>query len=112
MAKIEPKLPKEELEALVKVYQQKKKESPSRIDRKLTYQLYNQFFNDKQRDVNACTCMDRDTDVKVVQYVESNYKVEEPLPIQSSVKIDMKGMTKSKRTRKKTTNEEGSKTAE
>ena len=131
MARIEPKLPQEELDALVKVFQQKKKESPSRIDRKLTYQLYNQFFRSKQRDVNACTCMDRDTDIKVVQYVEANYKVEEPLPIESSVKIDFSEMTaggdvltvfgeeeeikptpkRVRTTRKKKTNEEeGSKT--
>ena len=107
MAYIEKKLPQEEIDALVKVFQEKKKENPSRIDRKLTYQLYNQFFNSKQRDVNACNCMDRDTDLKVVAYVEANYKVEEPLPIQSSVKIELKGMTKPKRTRKKKTNEEG-----
>ena len=107
MAYIEPKLPQEELDALIQEFIQKKKASPSRIDRPLTYKIHNQLFNDKQRDVNACTCMDKDTDLKVVAYVEQHYKVEEPLPIQSSVKIDMKGLTKPKRTRKKNTNEEG-----
>ena len=112
MAKIEPKLPQEELDALIKVYMEKKKTNPSRIDRPLTYQIYNQLFNDKQRDVNACNCMDKDTDLKVVAYVEKNYKVEEPLPIESSVKIDLKGMTKPKRTRNKKTNEETNPTQE
>ena len=92
MAYMEKRLPKEEVDALVEVYKQKKKDNPSRIDRKLTYQLYNQFFNDKQRDVNACACQDRDTDLKVVAYVEQHYKVEEPLPVQSSVKIDFSSM--------------------
>jgi hypothetical protein len=51
MAKIEPKLPKEELDVMVKQFIEKKKINPSRIDRPLTYKIYNQFFNDKQRDV-------------------------------------------------------------
>ena len=92
MAYIEPKLPQEELDALIQEFIQKKKTSPSRIDRPLTYKIHNQLFNDKQRDVNACTCMDKDTDLKVVTYVEQHYKVEEPLPVQSSVKIDFSSM--------------------
>ena len=134
MAYLEPQLSKQELDAMIQEFIQKKKENPSRIDRPLTYKIYNQLFNSKQRDVNACTCMDKDTDVKVVQYVEQHYKVEEPLPVVSSVKIDMSSMTaggdvltvfgeeeeivatpkrkRSARSKKKTNEEEGSKTAE
>ena len=103
MAKIEAKLPKEELDLLVKQFIEKKKINPSRIDRPLTYKIYNQFFNDKQRDVLACTCHDRDCDLKVVKYIELHYKVEEPIQIQSSVKIDMGSMMKPKAKRKTTT---------
>lgn len=128
MAYIEPRLPQHELDELIHQFIEKKKANPSRIDRPLTYKIYNQLFSNKQRDVNACSCMDKDTDIKVVAYVEQHYKVEEPLPIQSSVKIDMSSMTaggdvltvfgeeeetkpapkkRARTTRKKKTNEEG-----
>jgi len=93
MAKIDKRIPAEELDKLVKTFVEKKKKSPSRIDRGLTYRLYNQFFNSSQRDVNACTCLDRDTDAKVVRYIEETYKYEEPLPISSNVSIDMSALT-------------------
>jgi len=88
MAKIEPKLEKSELDKLVNVYLERKK-TTSKMDRVVAYKLYNQFFPTKQRDVNACTCMDRDTDTKVAKYLENNYTVEEPLPIESTMEIDM-----------------------
>ncbi len=91
MAKIEPKLEKSELDKLVNVYLERKK-TTSKMDRVVAYKLYNQFFPTKQRDVNACTCMDRDTDAKVTRYLESNYTVEEPLPIESTMEIDMSSM--------------------
>lgn len=93
MAKIDKRIPAEELDKLVKTFVEKKKKSPSRIDRGLTYRLYNQFFNSSQRDVNACTCLDRDTDAKVIRYIEETYKYEEPLPISSNVSIDMSALT-------------------
>jgi hypothetical protein len=105
MAKIEKKMSAEELDKLVKSFVEKKKKSPSRIDRPLTYKLYNNFFNSNQRDVNACTCLDRDTDAKVVRYIEETYKYEEPLPISSNVTIDFSSFTepKPKRARKQVT---------
>lgn len=101
MAKIDTKMTKEELDKLVQTYLERKKKT-SRIDRVLVYKLYNQFFNKRQRDVNACTCHDRDTDAKVAMYVEKHYKLPEPLPVESNVKIDMSTMTK-KTPKKKTT---------
>lgn len=122
MARIEPKLPQEEYNKLVNAWVAGKKKSPSKMDRHLTYKLYNQLFNAKQRDVNACTCADRDTDYKVTKELERFLKMD-PLPIESNVKIDMSTMTaggdqlkvfgeeeevqpkpKRKYTRKKTTN--------
>ena len=91
MAKIEPKLSEYEFNALVNQWAEEKKVRPSRINRPLTYKLYNQLFNDKQRDVNACTCSDRDTDLKVTMNLE-RYLKSDPLPIQPSFKIDMSSM--------------------
>lgn len=115
MAKIENKLDDFEFNKLVNQWVEEKKLRPQRINRPLTYKLYNQLFNGQQRDVNACTCMDRDTDLKVTMNLEKYLKME-PLPIQSNVKIDFSSMTnnddelfifdeeapKAKTTRKKT----------
>jgi len=106
MATIEKQLPKEEVDTMVRAWIDKKK-SGAKFDRGLTYKLYNQFFPAKQRDVNACSCMDRDTDLKVTRHIENGYKLSEPLPIESSVTIDMSSMLKKeekpKRTRKRKT---------
>ena len=91
MAKIEPKLSEYEFNALVNQWVEEKKVRPSRINRHLTYTLYNQLFNQNQRDVNACTCLDRDTDLKVTKQLEKQLKLE-PLPIQPTFKIDMSSM--------------------
>lgn len=115
MAKIESKLDQYEFNKLVNRWVEEKKVRPSRINRPLTYQLYNQLFNVNQRDVNACTCLDRDTDYKVSRELEKYLKMD-PLPIESNVKIDFSSMTnnedelfifdeeapKAKTTRKKT----------
>lgn len=93
MAKIEPKLDEFEFNKLVNQWVEGKKKNPQKIDRHLTYKIYNQLFNSKQRDVNACSCMDRDTDVKVTMNLEKYLKLD-PLPIQSNVKIDFSSMTK------------------
>jgi hypothetical protein len=91
MAKIEPKLSEYEFNALVNEWVEEKKVRPSRMNRHLTYKLYNQLFNQNQRDVNACTCLDRDTDLKVTRQLEKQLKLD-PLPIQPSFKIDMSSM--------------------
>jgi len=93
---------KSEVDELVSVYLERKKTTP-KMDRIVTYKLYNEFFPMKQRDVNSCNCLDRDTDAKVAKYLESNYTVEEPLPIESTMEIDMSSMLapKPKRTRKR-----------
>ena len=91
MFKKEPKLSEYEFNTLVNQWVEEKKVRPSRINRHLTYTLYNQLFNDKQRDVNACTCSDRDTDLKVTMNLE-RYLKSDPLPIQPSFKIDMSSM--------------------
>lgn len=88
MAKIEKKLPKSEVDSMVRRWLDRRK-TTSKIDRGLTYTLYNQFFNKNQRDVNACACMDKDTDFKVTRHIEKNYKLDDPLPIQSDVVIDV-----------------------
>ena len=102
MAKIELKMDKTELDKLVNTYLERKK-TTGKVDRIVTYKLYNQFFPLKQRDVNACSCMDRDTDAKVTKYIESNYTLDEPLPIESTMEIDMSAMLapKTKTTRKR-----------
>ena len=91
MAKIEPKLSEYEFNALVNEWVEEKKVRPSRVNRHLTYKLYNQLFNQNQRDVNACTCLDRDTDLKVSRQLEKQLKLD-PLPIQPTFKIDMSSM--------------------
>jgi hypothetical protein len=93
MAKIEPKLDEFEFNKLVNQWVEEKKVRPSRINRPITYKLYNQLFNGNQRDVNACTCLDRDTDYKVTRELEKYLKLD-PLPIQSNVTIDFSSMTK------------------
>lgn len=98
---------KVELDNKVRKYLDDKKKS-SKIDRKLVYELYNQFFPKTKRDWRDCTCRDKATDLSVIKYLEGgNYKfqndepiIEEPLPIESSVKIDMSSMIKPKRGRK------------
>ena len=99
---------KTDLEKLILKWKGEKKTRPSRINRPLTYQLYNELFNPKmKRSEHDCTCLDRDTDLKVTKFIEANYKnlVDEPMPILSNVKIELKGLTaeKPKRTRKKRT---------
>ncbi len=100
MAKIEKKLSEKELVDLILRWKNEKQTRPSRINRPLTYQLYNNFFNQQQRDVNACTCLDRDTDFKVTRHIENNYKnvvkIEEPLPIESNVSVDFSSLTTGK----------------
>jgi hypothetical protein len=96
---------KTELDKLVRQWMDEKKVRPSRINRPLTYQLYNELMNPKmKRSEKDCTCLDRDTDLKVTKWIENEYKLE-PLPISSNVKIELKGLTaeKPKRTRKKRT---------
>lgn len=91
MAKIEPKLSEYEFNALVNQWVEEKKVRPSRVNRHLTYKLYNQLFNVNQRDVNACSCLDKDTDYKVTKQLEKQLKLE-PLPIQPTFKIDLSSM--------------------
>ena len=101
---------KSELDKLVKQWMEEKSKRPSRVNRPLTYKLYNNLLNPKmKRSEKDCTCLDRDTDYKVTQFIEKNYKVEEPLPIASNVKIELEGMTKPKTTRKKTTRKRATK---
>ena len=94
-----------ELDKLVRQWMEEKKTRPSRINRPLTYQLYNELLSPKnKRSEKDCTCLDRDTDFKVTKWIETEYKLD-PLPIASNVKIELKGLTaeKPKRTRKKST---------
>ena len=96
---------KEQLDKLVRQWLEEKKTRPSRINRPLTYQLYNELMNPKmKRSEKDCTCLDRDTDLKVTKWIENEYKLE-PLPISSNVKIEFKGLTaeKPKTTRKRRT---------
>ena len=95
---------KSELDKLVMQWREEKQKSPSRVNRPLTYKLYNELLKPKmRRSEKDCTCLDRDTDYKVTRHIEQHYKVEEPLPIASNVKIELEGMTKPKTTRKKRT---------
>ena len=95
---------KSELDKLVMQWREEKSKRPSRINRPLTYKLYNELLKPKmRRSEKDCTCLDRDTDYKVTRHIEQHYKVEEPLPIASNVKIELEGMTKPKTTRKKRT---------
>ena len=94
---------KTELDKLVRQWLDEKKTRPSRINRPLTYKLYNELLSPKmKRSEKDCTCLDRDTDLKVTKWIENEYKLD-PLPISSNVKIELKGLTaeKPKRTRKK-----------
>ena len=91
MAKIEPKLSEYEFNALVNQWVEEKKVRPSRVNRHLTYTLYNQLFNENQRDRNACSCLDADSDLKVTRQLEK-YLKSDPLPIASTFKIDMSSM--------------------
>ena len=96
---------KTELDELVRQWLDEKKVRPSRINRPLTYKLYNELLTPKmKRSEKDCTCLDRDTDLKVTRWIEEKYELD-PLPIQSNVKIELKGLTaeKPKRTRKKRT---------
>jgi len=98
---------KETLDKMVRKYLDDKKRT-SKIDRKLVYDLYNEFFTKTKRNWKDCTCMDRATDLSVMKYLEGgNHKfqdeeviIDEPLPIESSVKIDMSSLMKPKRGRK------------
>ena len=102
---------KSELDTLVKQWMEEKSKRPSRVNRPLTYTLYNNLLSPKmKRSEKDCTCLDRDTDYKVTQYIEKHYKVEEPLPIASNIKIELEGMTKPKTTRKRTTKKKASAT--
>ena len=86
-----------ELEKLILQWKEEKSKRPSRINRGLTYRLYNELFNPKKkRSEHDCTCLDRDTDYKVTNFIEANYKhlVKEPMPIPSTTKIDLSGMGK------------------
>ena len=95
---------KSELDKLVMQWREEKSKRPSRINRPLTYKLYNELLKPKmRRSEKDCACLDRDTDYKVTRHIEQHYKVEEPLPIASNVKIELEGMTKPKTTRKKRT---------
>jgi len=83
---------KTELDKLVRQWLEEKSTRPSRINRPLTYKLYNELLTPKmKRSEKDCTCLDRDTDFKVTRFIEEKYQLD-PLPIQSNVKIDFSGM--------------------
>lgn len=87
----------QELNKLILQWKEEKSKRPSRINRGLTYRLYNALFNPKmKRSENDCNCLDRDTDFKVTKFIEANYKdlVKEPTPIPSTTKIDFSEMGK------------------
>ena len=97
---------KQELDKLVRQWIEEKKKRPSRINRPLTYKLYNELLKPKmRRSEKDCTCLDRDSDYKVTNHIENHYKLDEPLPIPGNVKIELEGMTKPKKktTRKRRT---------
>jgi len=88
---------KQELEKLILQWKEEKSKRPSRINRPLTYKLYNNLLKPKKRrSEKDCTCLDRDTDYKVTRHIENHFKnlVKEPIPIPSTTKIDMSGMGK------------------
>ena len=96
----------QELNKLIEQWREEKSKRPSRINRPLTYKLYNTLLKPKKRrSEKDCTCLDRDTDYKVTRHIERHYKVEQPLPITSNVKIELEGLTKPKKktTRKRRT---------
>lgn len=99
---------KKEIEELILQWKKEKSTRPSRINRPLTYKLYNALLTPKmKRSEKDCSCLDADTDMKVTRWIEQNYShlVEQPMPVKSNVKIELKGLTaeKPKRTRKKRT---------
>lgn len=97
---------KQELEELILTWKAGKSKSPSKMDRPLTYKLYNELLKPKmRRSEKDCNCLDRDSDYKVTRHIETYYKhlVDEPMPITSNVKVELEGMTKPKATKKKTT---------
>ena len=97
---------KQELEELILTWKAGKSKSPSKMDRPLTYKLYNELLKPKmRRSEKDCNCLDRDSDYKVTRHIETYYKhlVDEPMPITSNVKVELEGMTKPKKTKKKTT---------
>ena len=97
---------KQELEELILTWKAGKSKSPSKMDRPLTYKLYNELLKPKmRRSEKDCNCLDRDSDYKVTRHIETYYKhlVDEPMPITSNVKVELEGMTKPKETKKKTT---------
>ena len=97
---------KQELKELILRWKEGKSKSPSKMDRPLTYQLYNELLKPKmRRSEKDCSCLDRDSDYKETRHIETYYKdlVDEPLPISSNVKVELEGMTKPKTTKKKTT---------
>ena len=104
---------KEDLEKLILQWKAGKSKRPSKMDRPLTYKLYNELLKPKmRRSEKDCNCLDRDSDYKVTRHIERYYSdlVDEPMPITSNVKIDASSMmakkpkaTKKKTTRKRTT---------
>ena len=98
---------RKELTELILRWKAGKSKRPSKIDRVLTYQLYNELLKPKmRRSEKDCTCLDRDTDYKVIRHIEAHYAdvTDTPLPIETNVKIELEGMTKKKTTRKRKTN--------
>lgn len=91
MFKKEPKLSEYEFNALVNEWVAEKKVRPSRFNRILGYKLYNQLFQDNQKDPRDCTCADKNVDYKVTMQLEK-YLKSDPLPIQPTFKIDMSSM--------------------
>ena len=91
MFKKEPKLSEYEFNKLVNEWVTEKKVRPSRFNRILGYKLYNQLFQDNQKDPRDCTCADKNVDYKVTMQLEKYLKLD-PLPIESTFKIDMSSM--------------------
>ena len=95
---------KQDLDKLVEQWKEEKSKRPSKINRPLTYKLYNELLKPKMRRSHKdCACLDRDTDYKVTRHIENHYKLEQPMPITSNVKIELEGLTKPKTTRKRRT---------
>lgn len=91
MFKKEPKLSEYEFNKLVNQWVEEKKVRPSRFNRILGYTLYNQLFQDNQKDPRDCTCADKNVDYKVTMQLEK-YLKSDPLPIAPTFKIDMSSM--------------------
>ena len=97
---------KSRLNELVLKFKKEKVKRPSKINRPLAYQLYNELLKPKmRRSEKDCTCLDRDTDFKVTRHIERFYADldDTPMPITSNVKVELEGMTKPKTTKKRTT---------